>query len=616
MNGDVVKVVQNLPGVARVPFGGGGLVIRGSNPGDAGAVVNGHFVPLIFHFGGIRSVLPSELIQRLDFYPGNFSTKFGRFSGGIVDLELKRPDSNWAVRAEADVFDAGFFISGPITEDLRFAVAGRRSYVDAILSAVASGQDGLSFTVAPRYYDYQAMLAYDIQDHKLTLFAFGSDDALDFLLDKPINNDPALRGDFENKTRFFRIYGALESRLTAQVTNELSVSTGPNQVFAQLGTNLKFDNYAYVVTARDELRYKANEAHEISLGLDLETYQAELDISAPFPPKEGGDRGLRLGSRELIQAQRKTEIFNLAGWFEHEWKAYDGRFSLISGLRYDYDRRLEEGNWDPRFSSRLVLMPNKWAIKGAIGWFTQRPSPDESDESFGNPEIESERAIHYSLGTEHQLSENVELDVVGFYKDLYHLVVVPPVNLDQPLSVDANGRPLTNDGYGRSYGLELLLRHAPTASFFGWVSYTLMRSERWDQALNRYRVFDFDQTHILTLLGQYKLNSRWGIGARYRYVTGIPRTPYVGSVYNSDVDAYDPILGVTNSTRLPDFQQLDLRVDRTWRYDTWTLEGYFEVQNVTNTQNVEGYQYDFDFANKRPVTSLPIIPSLGLRGVF
>ena len=87
-------------------------------------------------------------------------------------------------------------------------------------------------------------------------------------------------------------------------------------------------------------------------------------------------------------------------------------------------------------------------------------------------------------------------------------------------------------------------------------------------------------------------------------------------MYNSDVDAYDPILGVTNSTRLPDFQQLDLRVDRTWRYDTWTLEGYFEVQNVTNTQNVEGYQYDFDFANKRPVTSLPIIPSLGLRGVF
>ena len=62
---------------------------------------------------------------------------------------------------------------------------------------------------------------------------------------------------------------------------------GPNQVFAQLGTNLKFDNYAYVVTARDELRYRANEAHEISIGFDLETYQAELDISAPFPPKEG-----------------------------------------------------------------------------------------------------------------------------------------------------------------------------------------------------------------------------------------------------------------------------------------------------------------------------------------
>ena len=35
---------------------------------------------------------------------------------------------------------------------------------------------------------------------------------------------------------------------------------------------------------------------------------------------------------------------------------------------------------------------------------------------------------------------------------------MPPIDLDQPLSVDENGRPLTNDGYGRSYGLEVLLR--------------------------------------------------------------------------------------------------------------------------------------------------------------
>jgi len=78
----------------------------------------------------------------------------------------------------------------------------------------------------------------------------------------------------------------------------------------------------------------------------------------------------------------------------------------------------------------------------------------------------------------------------------------------------------------------------------------------------------------------------------------------------------EPILGPQNSTRLPSFQQLDLRVDRIWRFDTWTMNGYLEIQNLYNYANVEGYRYDYDFQNKRPVTGLPIIPSLGIRGTF
>ena len=66
-----------------------------------------------------------------------------------------------------------------------------------------------------------------------------------------------------------------------------------------------------------------------------------IDILAPFPPKEGDDRGQRLSSRELISANRKSEILNLAGWVEHEFKMLDEQVLFVSGLRYDYDRRLE-----------------------------------------------------------------------------------------------------------------------------------------------------------------------------------------------------------------------------------------------------------------------------------
>ena len=132
--GDAIKVVQNLPGVARIPFGGGGLVVRGSNPGDSGSMINRHFLPLIFHFGGIRSIFPSELLESIDFYPGNYSSEFGRFSGGIIDARFKRPRGDrFHFRAEADVFDAGILLEGPVGKHGTFALSGRRSYIDALL---------------------------------------------------------------------------------------------------------------------------------------------------------------------------------------------------------------------------------------------------------------------------------------------------------------------------------------------------------------------------------------------------------------------------------------------------------------------------------------------------
>ena len=39
--GDPVRVIQNLPGAARSPFGTGALVIRGANPEDSAVYVDG-----------------------------------------------------------------------------------------------------------------------------------------------------------------------------------------------------------------------------------------------------------------------------------------------------------------------------------------------------------------------------------------------------------------------------------------------------------------------------------------------------------------------------------------------------------------------------------------------
>ncbi|MEO8797329.1 MAG: TonB family protein, partial [Polyangiaceae bacterium] len=180
-NGDAIKSIQNLPGVARAPFGGGLLVVRGSNPQDTQVFVDGTAIPLVYHFGGLSSVVPTELIDKLDFYPGNFSAQYGRGMGGIVDVGVRNPKKDQIHgMAQVDFIDVRALVEGPIFKTgWNFAIAGRRSYFDLWLKPVLSAT-GAGVTVAPVYYDYQAMVQKDWGGkHSFRLFFFGSDDRLE-----------------------------------------------------------------------------------------------------------------------------------------------------------------------------------------------------------------------------------------------------------------------------------------------------------------------------------------------------------------------------------------------------------------------------------------------------
>jgi hypothetical protein len=161
-----------------------------------------------------------------------------------------------------------------------------------------------------------------------------------------------------------------------------------------------------------------------------------------------------------------------------------------------------------------------------------------------------------------------------------------------------------------------MARHELHDNLFAWVAYTLSKAERKDPGSERYRLFDFDQTHILTLVGSYRLPRNWEVGARFRYVTGNLYTPVVGAVYDADADEYGPISGRLNSGRVPAFHQLDVRIDKRWVFENWMLNAYLDVQNVYNRANVDSYDYTYDYSKAQAQQGLPIVPILGLRGEF
>jgi hypothetical protein len=141
----------------------------------------------------------------------------------------------------------------------------------------------------------------------------------------------------------------------------------------------------------------------------------------------------------------------------------------------------------------------------------------------------------------------------------------------------------------------------------------VLRSERRLSESHPWRLFDYDQTHVLTALASYELGLGFEIGARARLASGYPRTPVIDTFYDSRRDQYEPVLGPQNSSRIPYFVQFDVRASKRWKWPNNEIEAYLDVLNTTNRQNPEEIIYSSDYSEQKYINGLPILPVLGLK---
>lgn len=620
-NGDIVRVVQNLPGVARAPFVSGLIVVRGSAPQDTKIFLQGDNIPLVYHFFGGPAVINSEMIEAIEFYPGNFSAYYGRATGGVIDIKTRSPKTDrFHGMAEIDLLDASLLVEGPITEDLSFALSGRRSYFDAFLPFVLP-EDGPDVFVAPRYYDYQLWTTYKgISDHKLELFIYGSDDAIELLLPKgePRGNAELQVTGIDLSNSFLRSQFRWEWRPDLPIENTMMLSYGTNKASFEAAENFFFDLTYNVAQLRNDTRLKLSDALTFRFGTDMNLGSVDFAITTPRfeddgDTNDGEGQGRPNFSRDGLESSSTAGILQPAVYAEFEARPFKPLL-LVPGLRVDHFGQIGETSVQPRLSFRWDVA-DKVVTKGGVGLFTQPTTPGSENEDFGNPNVTYESALQYALGAEYRPKEFLELDTTFFYRDQYDLLS-PTKEFEITPEGETDPLVFKNEGEGRSYGMELLVRHYPQNRFFGWLAYTLSRSERLDLNTGEFVPYEFDQTHIFTLVAGYNLPYGFDISSRFRLTTGAPETPIVGSAYNVDTDKYEPIYGERGSVRKATFHQLDVRLDKKFVFDTWLLGLYLDVQNVYNQTNQEGIRYNYDFTDSEPVAGLPILPTLGINAQF
>ncbi|MET0792970.1 MAG: TonB family protein, partial [Polyangiaceae bacterium] len=345
-NGDALRAIGNMPGVARPRGGDGALIIRGSSPKDSQVFVDGTNIPMVYHFGGLSSVIPSEMLEKLDFYPGNFGPQYGRATGGVVDVGVRSPRKDRiGGLLQVDLIDGRMLAEGPLSKDTRFLIAGRRSWIDAWLGpALKSG--GVSVSTAPVYYDYQAMLEHDLSSKTtLRLFAFGADDRFKITLNSPDSTDPALGGAASQSAKFVRLQGRIETRPTDKMRLSSQVSVGYDGEQDAIG-GLAIDAGAYSVEERSDFRAQLSKGVTAVAGIDVQ--YLKYDVSWRLPPLDldsSQSTGPIFG-RPLTTVSGTGNVVRPAGYAMFELTPVAG-LKLFPGIRTDYHTDTKTWTADP-----------------------------------------------------------------------------------------------------------------------------------------------------------------------------------------------------------------------------------------------------------------------------
>ena len=602
--GDVLRALPAIPGIGVANDFSGALYIRGGSDEDNLYYFDRVPVGYPYHFGGLVSSLSSEIIDRIDVYAGGYGAEYGVDSQAVIDI-YSQDSSPADLRGKFNLnllFSEGL-LQGRFGEKGYWYAAGRRSYIDLFIGSL-SFETG-AITAFPRFWDYQLKAGYDFNDrHQFFFNLFASGDRFALKLDGE-NVDEDFQGNTSFESGFEGGGIHLRSFLTERLTSYLSLTRSKFMFDVNFGPSLSLEVDAPDYVLREDIIYELSAKHRLESGLILGFEPGQVSGTFTRIPDEGeADYDIRF--EEKVDLDEYVRGYRAEAYLQDRYTVLPF-LSVVFGVRFDYFSTIDQLSVQPR-GSVLVELPNNSELQFAYGIYNQKPQPPQLSLSIGNPALKSSQASHYILELKRQISQDTEIKMAAYYKNLADLV-----------TADEEAAYL-NQGAGYAQGTEIFLRHRRGNRFFGWVSYAYALSKRRDRPDEPYRLYSFDQTHVATLAASYNLTPTWEIGAKWQYRTGNPYTPVEDATIRFDPrngePIYVPIYAETNSDRLPPYHRLDLRVSKTYQFGNWKLGAFLELLNVYNRKNLLDYNYSENYTKREDVNQLPFIPYLGITAEF
>ena len=631
---DFAQYLQVVPGVIFTGDQGGQLYIRGGSPIQNKVLLDGMVVYNPFHSIGLFSVFDTDIIRNADVYTGGFGAEYSGRISSIMDISTRDGNKKrLSGKLGANCFGAKVMIEGPLkkakTPDdatISFILSAKNSYLEQsskFLYPYAS-KTGLPFN----YQDFYGKVSLNAPNgSKVNLFGFSFNDQ--------VNNYMTLSDfgwdSYGAGANFLVIPGKAPVMIEGNIayssyTSRMKETDSPDRYSNINGFNMGFDFSQFM--GKNTFKY----------GIEMLGYTTDYQTYSVY----GHNRiGAKLNS---------TEIGAYA-----KYKAVLGKFLLEPSFRLQFYASLSEISPEPRIALKYNAT-DRLRLKAAAGMYSQNFVAATSDrdvvnlfygflsgidnlpETYEGDRIKSnlQKANHFILGGEFDLSRNATLNIEGYWKDFVQLTNInrnklypdTPENAQIPDLLKKDFTKETGDAYGFDVSMKYENKH-----WYLWAVYALgFVTREYEKAVEdgvelvEYAPH-FDRRHNINVILTYTAGSKrqWEFSGRWNFGTGFPFTQVQGFYeyysfqdgINFDYTTTNGELGVLygelNAGRLPTYHRFDLDLKRKFYFtENIMLEADLSVTNVYNRNNV----FYVNLVTSDIARQLPILPTFGLTFSF
>ncbi len=660
---DVMRSVQNLPGVTSDNEFNARYNVRGGNFDENLVLVNGTQVYEPFHIkeadNASIGIFNIDLIKRVDFIPGGFSARYGDRLSSVLNIEYR--DGNrgfYDGAATLSLTNLDGFVEGPISSNSSFILGIRKSYLEYVLSLL-----DVNTAAKPSFYDVQGVINYNTSSKNKFQFKFIH--AGDNFTENPeiktgsVNYKGLFNGenanvfinssnDEKNNAKYFSTlfdlqnkylisnnlfinseisyYNQLDNENSSELRNyDLSIKTSDNYFYNSVITSLyKNDLRIKTLEAKTSIDAQLNPYYEINSGFSYQNInfnQTSIDQDE-IVEKSNLDSFPNVINRNTINDRIAPEFknvransFKVAGFTENIFQVNDNLIFNIGG-RIDYFDFNKDLTFSPRISGGYKIFGGV-TIRGAWGIYYQSPIYRQLAYSISSDtNTQSQKAIHYILGIEKDFSisneQKLKIKLEGYYKSYNDLIA------STRFSNGSISYSRKNDSRGFAKGLDLYIS-LNLKKFYGWLSYGILstKEENLETHSGEFPRYT-DQAHTISMVGNFDFGKNWTTNVRFNYGSGFAYTPYYLN-FNSSKNRYEWLPGNKNSENYPAYRRVDIRVSKEFILFDLNLIAFLDVSNLFNFKNVQFYNYTFNSDGNpqvREIELFPIIPSLGLTVKF